>query len=399
MKTFVTFLGRGRENIKTGYRTATYVFPDGSEQTTAFFGIALAKYIKPENIVILGTSSSQWSVLVENFAQEGDQEDERLQLIDLEIQGKIEQSHLNKVTDLMCQAVGCNVLPRLIPFGKNEPQQYEILDVIAMNVPQGRVDFDLTHGFRHFGMIGFLSAFMLARLQDIEVNNLWYGALEMTQNDRTPVLKLEGLDRVRQWVEALNRFEATGNYRVFAELLIKDGVEPAKATHLKNAAFHERTLNLTTANEEIQQFQPVLERKLNGASGLFQQELAKCLKWVDLQKLSEQQAELARKYLAHRDYLRASIFAWEALVSHVCEKNGINPNCSNTRQNYDIIAEVAQWPLRDGQEPGDNREAAQNLMWIRNALAHATQDRQRIFDEEDTLRQTLKSALQCLLPM
>ena len=399
MKTFVTFLGRGRENIKTGYRTATYVFPDGSEQTTAFFGIALAKYIKPENIVILGTSSSQWSVLVENFAQEGDQEDERLQLIDLEIQGKIEQSHLNKVTDLMCQAVGCNVLPRLIPFGKNEPQQYEILDVIAMNVPQGRVDFDLTHGFRHFGMIGFLSAFMLARLQDIEVNNLWYGALEMTQNDRTPVLKLEGLDRVRQWVEALNRFEATGNYRVFAELLIKDGVEPAKATHLKNAAFHERTLNLTTASQEIQQFQPVLERKLNGASGLFQQELAKCLKWVDLQKLSEQQAELARKYLAHRDYLRASIFAWEALVSHVCEKNGINPNCSNTRQNYDIIAEVAQWPLRDGQEPGDNREAAQNLMWIRNALAHATQDRQRIFDEEDTLRQTLKSALQCLLPM
>ena len=47
MRTFVTFLGRGRENPETGYRKATYKFPDGSHETTAFFGLALANYINP----------------------------------------------------------------------------------------------------------------------------------------------------------------------------------------------------------------------------------------------------------------------------------------------------------------------------------------------------------------
>ena len=80
-------------------------------------------------------------------------------------------------------------------------------------------------GFRHFGMIGFLSAFMLSHVRGLEVKNLWYGALEMTQEGITPVLKLDGLDRVRQWLDALNRFDATGDYRVFGSLLTKDGVE------------------------------------------------------------------------------------------------------------------------------------------------------------------------------
>ena len=101
--------------------------------------------------------------------------------------------------------VGRPVVPCLIPFGRNESQQYKILSVIADNVPEGTVDFDLTHGFRHFGMIGFLSTFMLARIRELNVNHLWYGALDMTQDGITPVLRLDGLDRVRQWVDALNR--------------------------------------------------------------------------------------------------------------------------------------------------------------------------------------------------
>ena len=75
MKTFVTFLGRGRENPETGYRKATYQFPDGSRETTAFFGLALASYINPDRLVILGTNSSQWGVFLENLAAEGEEEE------------------------------------------------------------------------------------------------------------------------------------------------------------------------------------------------------------------------------------------------------------------------------------------------------------------------------------
>ena len=297
MKTLVTFLGRGRENTDTGYRKTTYKFPDGSQKKTAFFGPALAEHIKADRLVILGTASSQWGVLVENFAAEGEEEDARIRLMEAETKGVIEQKHLENVVNLIKRKVGRKIVPCLIPFGKKEKDQYKILDAIAENVKEGTVDFDLTHGFRHFGMIGFLSTFMLARVRELNINNLWYGALDMTQDGITPVLTLEGLDRVRQWVDALNRFDATGNYRVFGPLLVKDGVTEAQAEHLENAAFYERTLNVTAAVSKIHAFMPVLRCNLTGASGLFQQRLKERLSWIHLNKLSKRQAELARSIL------------------------------------------------------------------------------------------------------
>ena len=403
MKTFVTFLGRGRENTTTGYREARYKFPDGTIKKTAFFGLALAEHIQPNRIVILGTRSSQWGVLVENLASAGEEEDARLELIDAETKGSVAQKHLDNVTRLMCQAVNCEVVPRLIPFGRNEVEQYNILDVVAENVPGGRLDFDLTHGFRHFGMIGFLSAFMLARVQELTVENLWYGALEMTANDITPVLKLEGLNRVRQWLDALNRFDATGDYRVFGSLLRKDEVDPEKAEHLEKAAFHERTLNLSAAAAEIRQFTSVLKGRLTGASGLFQQRLADRLKWAEHDKLSKQQAELARQSLDRRDYLRTAIFGWEAVITAVCEKKGIDEEDSSIRQRLHVQSEVQRLPfLRDGQQPDENRIACENLHQIRNALAHSSEAIssrvQEMLKDEETLRDGLQAAFDCLLP-
>lgn len=398
MNTFVTFLGRGREDVKTGYRETTYRFPDEA-RTTAFFGLALAEYIKPDRIVILGTNSSQWGVLVENFAAEGEEEEARLELLDAETKGEIEQEHLNNVASLMRRAIRCEVVPRLIPFGKDENEQYKILDVVAKNVPEGAVNFDLTHGFRHFGMIGFLSTFMLARVRDLRVKNLWYGALEMTKEGITPVLKLDGLDRARQWLDALNRFDATGDYRVFSLLLTKDGVEADKAKHLENAAFHERTLNLSAAADEIRKFRPVLESNLTGASGLFQRILTERLTWVDLDKLSKQQAKLAHQYLRRRDYVRAALFGWEALVTLECESKALDPKDRDNRQDQDVLAAVQRWELKDGQKPGDNREACENLNRIRNALAHGSPPNHlKMLENEQILHETLQKAFACLLP-
>lgn len=401
MKTFVTFLGRGRENEATIYQETTYEFPDKSTKTTALFGLALAEYINPDRTVILGTNSSQWGVLVENMAVEGEEEDARLKLIDVETKGEIEQEHLDDVTSLMCRAVGCEVVPRLIPFGKHENEQYQILDIVAENAPEGTIDFDLTHGFRHFGMIGFLSAFMLSRVRGIEVKNLWYGALDMTQRGITPVLKLDGLDRVRQWLDALNRFDATGDYRIFGSLLTKDGVDANKAKHLENAAFHERTLNLSAATDEIRKFRPVLESKLTGASGLFQIKLLERLAWVDFDDLSKQQAKLARQYLKRRDYVRAALFGWEALVTVVCNQKGLDPKDPHIRQAQNVQSEVQQWSLRNGQKPEDNREACEKLNQIRNALAHGSPPNSRkvreLLMDEQQLREALQDAFDCLL--
>ena len=54
-------------------------------------------------------------------------------------------------------------------------------------------------------MVGFLSAFMLERIHDP-----WYGALDMMGNGVTPMLKLDGLVRVRHWLDAPDRVRCHG---------------------------------------------------------------------------------------------------------------------------------------------------------------------------------------------
>ena len=290
--TLVTFLGRTRQDPRTGYQRASYQFPDeGAPRETTFFGMALAGHLKPDAAVVLGTGGSQWSMLVEQLAQGDEAETERLELLEAEAHSGIKQPMLDNVASLMSQAVGLTVTPRLIPSGKDADEQYEILGAIADTVPNGDVSFDLTHGFRHLGMVGFLSAFMLERVRNLHVRGLWYGALDMTDaaSGITPVLRLDGLARVRRWVDALDRFDATGDYGVFAPLLIEDGVAPDKARCLERAAFFERTQNLSDAARQLRTFLPVLDAPLSGAAGLFRSRLAERLRWVKSKGLAEHQ--------------------------------------------------------------------------------------------------------------
>ena len=81
--TFVTMLGKSRESKDTGYRETTYRFPDGTEDRTAFFGLALSRHLTPDATVILGTSGSRWGVLVEHLAGEDAADEEaRIQLLE-----------------------------------------------------------------------------------------------------------------------------------------------------------------------------------------------------------------------------------------------------------------------------------------------------------------------------
>lgn len=261
MHTLVTFLGKARDNPATGYRETTYRFPDGTERRTAFFGLALAEHLRPDTLVILGTRGSQWGVLVWHVAGHGD-EGARLELIDAEAEARVDQALLDRVAPLLSRATGRPVAARLIPYGRDEAEQRSILDCVAQAVIKGQVSFDLTHGFRHLGMVGFLSAFMLERIGNLDVKALWYGALDMTENGLTPVLRLDGLTAVQRWIEALDRFDATGDYGVFAPLLLADGVPVNKTKCLSAAAFHERVFNLRDAACGLRTFLPVLDKPL-----------------------------------------------------------------------------------------------------------------------------------------
>ncbi len=405
--TLVTFLGKGQYDPVAGYRyrSANYRFP-GSEitVTTDLFGLALAYHLGTDEIVVLGTSGSQWGVLMEGLMEETDQDDAqeeeaRLELMEAEQNEAVCQDTLDRLTPLMSKAVNKPVVPRLIPSGKDKDDQYQILERIAETVTDGTVSFDLTHGFRHLGMVGFLSAFMLERVGNLHVDSLWYGALDMTGDDgETPVVRLDGLTRVQHWVSALDRFDATGDYGVFAPLLIEDDIPKDKARHLEQAAFHERTMNVWGAVQELKRFLPVLDKQLDGASGLFRKRLRERLRWAREKGLAHHQRKLACEYLERQDFVRAAIFGWEALISMECDRQRLSVRKHDDRHE---AKESLQQQVDEKELSKPKRESFRALNALRNGLAHGNPPNNphhnKILRDRERLYSELKKAFQQLL--
>ncbi len=403
MSTLITFLGRGRYDDNTGYRRARYRFPETGLRDSPFFGLELARHLQPGRVVILGTPGSMWSVLIEHLVRPGDGtlETERLALLDAETDQCVTAEQLARVTEFVREAAGMDAELRLIPEARESDEQIRILQEIADTIPGGRVHLDLTHGFRHLGMLGFLSAYFLEALRSVRVDGLWYAALDMTpregpQKGETPVLRLDGLDAVHRWIEALTRFDASGDYGVFAPLLERDGLPADKASCLIDASFLETTLNLAGARQRLLTVLQELEgAPLPGASGLFQNKLRDRLGWARGNDLGDNQRKLALRALSRRDYPRAAIFGFEAFLTRLCSDEGEDPSDHANRER-----------IRDGfaqtldREPEWKREAWHLLRQLRNAMAHGTPPRHRrvreIIRNRQRLHRELEAAIQRL---
>jgi len=368
----VTFLGKGREPGHAGYRNACYQLPDGAFETTPFIGLALARQLTPDSLIVLGTCGSMWDVLIEHLTDSHEAEDVRVELIDAVEAGAVTQPLLERVTPLVSCALQCQVRLRLIPYARDLAEQTAILQDLAETVEQGRVSFDLTHGFRHLGMLGLVSAFFLEGIRRLELAGLYYGALDMTRDGVTPVLCLDGLFSIQRWVAAMNRFDATGDYGVFASLLVRDGVSAHLAECLEAAAFHERTFNLKDARRKLQSFRPALNSPLPGASGLFQQRLLERLQWIDDAEPHMWQQRLAYIYLDRGDFVRAAVLAWEAIVLEECARGNFDPDDYGEQGERRHATKVLDQRLDQEGGGGWKRSPQKTINDLRNALAHGS---------------------------
>jgi CRISPR-associated Csx2 family protein len=368
--TLVSFLGKNTIDRKTGYRTANYRFPDGTGQQTPFFGLALAQTVKPDRLLILGTQGSMWDVLI-GFLDPAGTQDEAIweRLMEAAQAGCVDAALLREAQPQVARNLGLPVDLRLIPFGKTEAEQADILRTIADAVPQGRVILDLTHGFRHLAAIGLLSAFFLERTNGLEVAGLYYGALDMTQDGVTPVVRLDGLLAIQRWIDALDRFDQTGDYGLFAPLLVADGVANDKAKCLEDAAFHERTFNLKDAARKIGTFLPVLDAGLPGTGRLFQGHLRGRLAWARSGPLYEHQQRLARLYLDRRDYVRATVLAWESIISRECFNRRLDVDDFSQNGGRKQAEDDLKKCLND-EGDGWSKSPHNRIKALRNALAH-----------------------------
>lgn len=371
MKTVqISFLGRTPKEEGGSYRKTCYSFQGELDGPSAFFGYNLYRRVKPDRLVILGTSGSMWDHLFEHDIDLGSQaEDDRLTLVEAVENQFVTGEHLSRLEPLLAAHLGCEVALELIPYCQTEEEQIKLIDIIADQVqPRDKVHLDITHGFRTLPMITLMSALYLREVREAEIAGIWYGSYDPDTNN-APVQNLDGLLRIADWLAALHSYKKDGDYSVFSEFLDESG------RFLAQAAFFERTGNPVKARANLSTWSKQGTFPESGPGKLFRDEIQRRIAWHRQGYRPQHEARLAREYLARRDYLRAAIFAQESLIS----RQVFNAKEADNYENR----ERAREQLREDT-------SFRTLGQARNAMVHGlrAQDRdaQQGLQDENTLR-------------
>lgn len=372
MTTLISFLGKGGNG--GGYRPACYQFADGHTDTQPFFGLALAKHLGVKRLLLVGTAGSCWDVF---FGREESQNnDALLTLIEAVEHNAVTHDLLQQFEKPIAERLGLAVECVLIGYARTDAEQVELLQQLAQRLePQEHVVMDVTHSFRHLPMLALVAARYLRFTRAVVVDDIYYGALEMTISadpaprppppqrtaekiGRTPVLKLSGMLRMLDWVDALASFEKDGDYGVFAQLLRNAGLPNGDSETLRTAAFMERVNFATGARERLDQPLKAVAQLTDPMVTLFREPLEKSLAWRREGSRDERELALAKTWLTRGDYLRSAIFLQEGLITaEVLWQTAGNPDEFQHRNQ-------ARQALHD--ELPDFRK----LEKLRNALAH-----------------------------
>lgn len=381
MTTLISFLGKGRYD-NDGYRTAKYRFDGAFMREVPFFGMALADYLKPDRLILVGTSGSMWDVF---FEREASQIDESLlgliEAVDADaVNAALLEGHAARLSERLGHPVDCV----LIDYARDEAGQAMLLAQLAANLAEGEhIAIDVTHSFRHLPMLALIAARFLSRVKKVKVEDIYYGAYDMQDptSGEVPVLRLKGMLKMLDWVDALSSYDKDGDYSVFSDLLVEDGMPEGRARILESAAFQERVNHIEGARQKLSASLEAISTHQGPLGSLFRPELEARVAWVRKPERGQRELALAGAYLKRRDYLRTSIFLLEGLItSEVDRRKGI----SNDREER----EEARKAL------GDGNKRFKKLDRLRNALAHGqrSQDNEtaKLLNDENTLREAFK---------
>lgn len=360
----MSFLGRVPKNEK-GYRKTRYEFDDGTQtDDVSFIGWSLIERLKPDHVVIIGTSGSMWDHLLDSIALNISDE-LHLALLDHVEKKSVTQGLLDQLQPGFSEFLGIDCDLVVIPYGKSMDEQIRIMEIMAHHVPESEaVALDVTHGFRHLPMLGLISAQYLQRLKDAKIHGIYYGMYDPDQQ-KGEIYDLKGLLQLNNWVFALSQFDKDGDYGVFSKSLKEDGFSEHGINALERAAYYERIFNVSKARQQLVTFRKSLGDGLPGAGKLFTLPLKERVDWSNTESLLSHQRKLAHFYLNNGDAVRAAVFGVEAFITSLLHHG---------EAEYDYkIRSAAESEFRDRQRGTMfARDDYEYLKAVRNALAHGT---------------------------
>lgn len=392
----ITLLGKAQKG--GDYREANYQLDDQTYRTS-YFGLALDQHLQSDHLIILGTSGSMWDNLAQQLSIDAD-----LALLEAAEKDSITPALLAPLAQAASDKLGKPVTCDLIPYGRSEAEQIATIDHILHYYTKGdRAILDVTHGLRHLPMLIQQIANLLPTLRDTRIEGIYYGALDLTRDDATPVLRMDGLQHISAWQNALAAYDYSGNSAALVPILKTIGISDATTRLLAQASFAEQTHNLRQYREKIQQFLAALKKEPpTPLLGLIQPTLHERLKLDPKQRDWEHRFHLATQALHNGDYLRAALYGYEAIFERILDDNHLQHNDDyETRKNavlrY-IQSRKADW--RDTKSGSRHSHTLydkyEKLRQIRNALTHGERGNDYItatLNNEDKLRRELADCL------
>lgn len=392
----ITLLGKAQKG--GDYREANYLLDDQTYRTS-YFGLALDQHLQSDHLIILGTSGSMWDNLAQQLGIDAD-----LALLEAAEQDSVTPALLAPLAQAASDKLGKAVTCDLIPYGRSEAEQIATIDHILHYYTKGdRAILDVTHGLRHLPMLIQQIANLLPTLRGTSIEGIYYGALDLTRDDTTPVLRMDGLQHISAWQNALAAYDYSGNSAALVPILKTIGISDATTRLLAQASFAEQTHNLRQYREKIQQFLAALKKEPpTPLLGLIQPTLHERLKLDPKQRDWEHRFHLATQALHNGDYLRAALYGYEAIFERILDDNYLQHNDDyETRKNavlrY-IQSRKADW--RDTKSGSRHSHTLydkyEKLRQIRNALTHGERGNEYItatLNNEDKLRRELADCL------
>lgn len=396
-KYLISFLGRTPKKDGS-YRTTVYQMPEGPSQPLSYFGYLLQERLQPDSMVILGTCGSMWDGLLDDMAIPDDIKAPLIEgLLEAVDEQRVTQDMLNNIMAAITPYTHCRYHLLLIPFARTETEQLTMLQVIANAIPeQAEVVLDITHSFRHLPMMALAAIQYLQAIKpEVRVTKLCYGEY----NDDTKqghYVDLSGLLHIQQWIKAATLADHTGDLTEVAGLLSNSNL----GDDLAKASFYMSIHQSNQARTPLKRVRQALESEsLNSAAMLLKPVLLQKTAWVHESYIFQRQSAQATHAMQRKDYLRTTIYAFEAYLTRKVRESGTPPG------------QEGDYPIRkDVQKSLDDDKAFRKttegecyvlLRNLRNALAHGDKgtqaDVQQLLSDQTKLESKLQKILHVLL--
>lgn len=341
-KHLISFLGTGRidENNKASrtYNEATYVIDDKEYPNYRFVSACLVEHFNFDSLILVGTAKSMWEEVYRYFVEKENKTlDDDIWLNLAEIGGNSNHKNYSvtdneKIKTIFKEHFKEEIIPIIIPYGLNKEEQIEIFKIITQTLknlkPNDEITLDITHSFRSLPMYVTSCINYVNEVLDnpIKLEKVYYGMFDIaSENDgKVPIVDISTTLELNEWATATHSFKEYGKGYALADLLqeqnakqIKEFSDVISINYLSEISSKLTKLKQFSEQEFTNEFAKMIIPNIVG-------EFAKKLVQSVGNSQSLFQYNLAVWHYDHHNYSSAYIVFVEAIITFVCEKEGLN---------------------------------------------------------------------------